>query len=427
MYDFIANLRWRGMIQDITPGLEAQLQRESMIGYIGFDPTASSLHVGNLATIMLLKHFQLAGHKPLAVVGGATGMVGDPSFKAAERKFLTEEELLYNQSCIMKQLNQVLEFSSNGNSAELLNNIDWFKDFGFLKFLREVGKHIPINYMMAKESVKRRLEDGISFTEFSYQLLQGYDFYHLYTNKGVRLQMGGADQWGNLTTGIELIRRKAGQEAFALTTPLITKADGTKFGKSEQGNIWLDPNMTSPYEFYQFWLNCTDEDASRLIKVFTLLNQEEIEDLTKLHIQTPHQRILQKEIAKDLTIRVHSETDYMQAMKASELLFGRATVEDLWSLSEKDFNIIFKSIPEIHITLAQLTESEHVLDLIASTGSGVMFDSKGEVRRAIQEGSLYVNKEKITDPLQKLNLKLLQGKYLLVQRGKKHHYLIKVS
>ena len=427
MYDFIANLRWRGMIHDTTPGLEAQLQKGMMTAYIGFDPTASSLHVGNLATIMLLKHFQLAGHKPIAVVGGATGMIGDPSFKAAERKFLSEEELLYNQSCIMKQLSQFLDFSSGHNSAELLNNIDWFKDFGFLKFLREVGKHLSINYMMAKESVKRRLEDGISFTEFSYQLLQGYDFYHLYTTKGVRLQMGGADQWGNLTTGIELIRRKAGEEAFALTAPLITKADGTKFGKSEQGNIWLDPDMTSPYEFYQFWLNCPDDDASRLIKVFTLLSQEEIEDLARLHAQAPHQRILQKEIAKELTIRVHSEADYMQAMKTSELLFGRATAEDLWGLSEKDFKIIFKSIPEVHITLAQLTETEHVLDLVASTGSGVMFNSKGEARRAIQEGSLYINKEKISDPLQKPNFKLLQDKYLVVQRGKKHHYLIKVS
>jgi len=427
MYDFLANLRWRGMIHDITPGLETQLQKEMMTGYIGFDPTASSLHVGNLATIMLLKHLQLAGHKPVAVVGGATGMIGDPSFKAAERKFLSEEELLYNQSCIMKQLSQFLDFSSGANSAELLNNIDWFKDFGFLKFLREVGKHISINYMMAKESVKRRLEDGISFTEFSYQLLQGYDFYHLYTSKGVRLQMGGADQWGNLTTGIELIRRKAGEEAFALTAPLVTKADGTKFGKSEQGNIWLDPTMTSPYEFYQFWLNCTDEDASRLIKVFTLLGQEEIEDLTRLHTQAPHQRTLQKEIAKELTIRVHSEADYMQAMKTSELLFGRATAEDLWGLSEKDFKIIFKSIPEVHITLSQLIEIEHVVDLVASTGLGVMFNSKGEARRAIQEGSLYINKEKISDPLQKPNFKLLQDKYLVIQRGKKHHYLISIS
>jgi tyrosyl-tRNA synthetase len=407
--------------------LEAQLQKGMMAGYIGFDPTAPSLHVGNLATIMLLKHFQLAGHKPIAVVGGATGMIGDPSFKAAERKFLSEEELLHNQSCIMKQLSQFLDFSSGPNSAELLNNIDWFKAFGFLKFLREVGKHISVNYMMAKDSVKSRLEDGISFTEFSYQLLQGYDFYHLHTAKNVQLQMGGADQWGNLTTGIELIRKKAGKEAFALTAPLVTKADGTKFGKSEQGNIWLDPTMTSPYEFYQFWLNCTDDDAIRLIKVFTLLNQEEIENLIVSHAQAPHQRILQKEIAKELTIRVHSEGDYIQAMKTSELLFGRATAEDLWGLTEKDFKIIFKSIPEVHMTLVQLTETEHVLDLVASTGSGIIFNSKGEARRAIQEGSLYINKEKIHDPLQKFNFKLLQDKYLLVQRGKKHHYLIKVS
>ncbi len=414
------------MIHDITPDLEAHLKKGMMSGYIGFDPTASSLHVGNLATIMLLKHFQLAGHKPIAVVGGATGMIGDPSFKAAERKFLSEEELSYNQSYIMKQLARFLDFSSGANSAELLNNIDWFQSMSFLKFLREVGKHVSVNYMMAKESVKRRLEDGISFTEFSYQLMQGYDFYYLYTSRGVRLQMGGADQWGNLTTGIELIRRKASEEAFALTTPLITKADGSKFGKSEQGNIWLDPTMTSPYEFYQFWLNCTDEDAIRLIKVFTLLDREVIEALIQAHAREPHQRILQKEIAKELTIRVHSEADYMQAAKTSELLFGRATPADLWSLGEKDFKIIFKSIPEIEISQADLNTMEHVIDLVASTGAGIMFNSKAEVRRAIQEGSLYVNKEKVTDPYQKPDFRLLQDKYLLVQRGKKHHYLIKV-
>lgn len=415
------------MIHDLTPDLEAQLKKGMMTGYIGFDPTASSLHVGNLAAIMLLKHFQLAGHKPIALVGGATGMIGDPSFKAAERKFLSEEELLYNQSCIMKQLARFLDFASGANAAELLNNMDWFQDMSFLKFLREIGKHLSVNYMMAKESVKRRLEDGISFTEFSYQLLQGYDFYYLYTTRGVRLQMGGADQWGNLTTGMELIRRKAGEEAFALTTPLIIKSDGSKFGKSEQGNIWLDPTMTSPYEFYQFWLNCTDEDAIRLIKVFTLLDREIIEAYIQAHTREPHQRILQKEIAKELTIRVHSEADYLQAAKTSELLFGRAMPADLWSLGEKDFKIIFKSIPEVAISQTDLSTTEHVIDLIASTGAGIMFQSKAEVRRAIQEGSLFVNKEKVTDPYHRPDFKLLQDKYLLVQRGKKHHYLIKIE
>lgn len=426
MHDFITNLRWRGMIHDITPGIETQLAKGMMTGYIGFDPTAPSLHVGNLATIMLLKHFQLAGHKPIALVGGATGMIGDPSFKATERKFLSEEQLEYNQSCIMKQLARFLDFSSASNSAELLNNIDWFKNLSFLKFLREVGKHISVNYMVAKESVKRRLEEGISFTEFSYQLLQGYDFYYLYTTKGVQLQMGGADQWGNLTTGIELIRRKAGDEAFALTTPLITKADGTKFGKSEQGNIWLDPAMTTPYEFFQFWLNCSDEEAGRLIKVFTLLEQEEINALLQAHTAVPQERILQKAIAKELTIRVHSEIDYLQAAKTSDLLFGRATSADLWALSENDFKVIFKTIPEVVISQTQLMHMETMLDLVVATGTGIMFNSKAEVRRAIQEGSLQINKERVTEAHDKPKVKLLQNKYLLIQRGKKHHYLVKV-
>ncbi len=426
MSDFIANLRWRGMIQDITPDLETQLNKGMMTAYIGFDPTAASLHVGNLATIMLLKHFQLAGHKPIALVGGATGMIGDPSFKAEERKFLEEEELLHNQICIQKQLSRFLDFNIGPNAAELTNNIDWFQSISFLQFLREAGKYITVNYMMAKESVKRRLEEGISFTEFSYQLLQGYDFYHLFTTKGVKLQMGGADQWGNLTTGIELIRRKAGQEAFALTTPLITKSDGSKFGKSEQGNIWLDPTMTSPYEFYQFWLNCSDQEANRLIKVFTLLSQEEIHKLTHEHAQAPHQRILQKAIAQELTTRVHSAADYQQALKASELLFGHATAADLGALSEKDLGIIFQSIPEIQLPVSQFNDIQQVLDLVAVTGIDCMFSSKAEIRRAIQEGSLSINKEKITDPQQLPTKKLLHGKYLLIQRGRKHHYLVKV-
>ena len=424
MADFLENLRWRGMIHDITPGTEAQLKKEQTTAYIGFEPTGPSLHIGNLATIMLLRHFQLAGHKPLVLVGGATGMIGDPAGKAAERKLLSQEELHYNQTCISNQLSRFIDFSASKNAAVLLNNIDWFQGFGFLNFLREVGKHIPINYMIAKDSVKRRLESGISFAEFSYQLLQGYDFFHLYTNHGVKLQMGGADQWGNLTTGIELIRKKAGKEAFALTTPLITKADGSKFGKSEQGNIWLDPAMTSPYAFYQFWLNCADEEASQLIKVFTLLNQAEIDCLLQAHQASPHQRILQQAIAKELTILVHSKADYLQATKASTLLFGQATQTDLCALSEKDFLTIFASVPQIKITQEQLAGTANIADLLTKETQATIFTSKAEVRRMVQAGGLSINKEKVTDFTQKPAYKLLQDKYLLIQKGKKHYYLI---
>lgn len=427
MHNFIENLRWRGMIHDITPGLEEESKKGIITGYIGFDPTASSLHVGNLATIMLLKHLQLAGHKPIALVGGATGMIGDPSFKAMERKFLAEEELLHNQACIMKQLSKFLDFSSGANAAELTNNIDWFRDLSFLKFLREVGKHLSINYMMAKESVKRRLEEGISFAEFSYQLIQGYDFYHLYTTRGVKLQMGGADQWGNLTTGIELIRRKTGKEAFALTTPLITKADGSKFGKSEQGNIWLDPTMTSPYMFYQFWLNCSDAETSQLIKVFTLLSQEEIAQLVQTHEKAPHQRILQNALAKELTILVHSAADYHQAVKASNLLFGQATQTDLLALSEQDFLTVFASIPQISIPVEQLAAVEDITDLLTHVTQGVIFPSKREARRMIEEGGVSINKEKVTDPYQKLACQPIKDKYLVVQKGKKNYFLIVVA
>ena len=427
MHNFLDNLKWRGMIHDITPGTEAQLKKEMTAGYIGFDPTAPSLHVGNLATIMLLKHFQLAGHKPMVLVGGATGMIGDPSGKSAERKLLREDELRYNQECISKQLGRFLDFSPGKNGAELLNNIDWFKDLGFLKFLREVGKHISLNYMMAKESVKRRSEGGISFTEFTYQLLQGYDFYHLYTTRGVKLQMGGADQWGNLTTGTELIRRKAESKAFALTTPLITKADGSKFGKTEQGNIWLDPTMTSPYAFYQFWLNCSDEEASQLIKLFTLLSQQEIATLTQTHQAAPHQRILQKTIAKELTITVHSAAAYTRAAKASELLFGHATQADLLALSEKDLLTIFASVPQIKISKEQLARVEHVMALVTSATQGIIFASKRTARQMIQEGGISINKAKITDPYQKPAWVLLRERYLLVQRGRKSYYLITVD
>src|SRR5690554_5037642 len=321
MKDFIGELKWRGMIHDMIPGTEEQLRKEMTTAYIGFDPTASSLHIGNLATIMLLKHFQLAGHKPIALVGGATGMIGDPTGKSEERNLLDEEVLRKNQEGIRNQLKKFLDFDAGDNAAELVNNYDWIKEFSFLEFLREAGKHITVNYMMAKDSVKKRLETGLSFTEFSYQLLQGYDYYWLYKHKNVKLQMGGSDQWGNITTGTEFIRRKAGGEAYALTTPLVTKADGSKFGKSESGNVWLDPEMTSPYKFYQFWLNVSDEDVSRLIRVFSLLSREEIEALEKEHQAAPHLRVMQKALAKDITIRVHSEEDYKMSVKASEILF----------------------------------------------------------------------------------------------------------
>lgn len=426
MQDFIATLHWRDMVHNIIPGTEVQLKKETTAGYVGFDPTAPSLHIGNLATIMLLKHFQLAGHKPVVVVGGATGMVGDPSWKSAERTFLHEEELHYNQTCISKQLQRFLDFSDHKNGAVLLNNLDWFKEIGFLQFLREVGKHISVSYMMAKDSVKQRLETGISFTEFAYQLLQGYDFYYLYTHHNVKLQMGGADQWGNLTTGTELIRKKTGNAAFALTTPLITKADGSKFGKTEQGNVWLDPTMTSPYAFYQFWLNCSDADAHRLIKVFTLLDQEAIAALFQAHNVAPQQRVLQKAIAKELTIRVHSEQAYRQAAQATEILFGAATQADIQALSEQDLLTTFGNVPQITISKETWVHLVDVTELISSATQGIICKSKGEARRIIQGGGLRINNVKVIDPHQKPNFRLLQNRYLLAQQGKKHHYLIVV-
>lgn len=427
MQNFVANLRWRGMVHDVIPGTEEHLKKEKTAGYVGFDPTASSLHIGNLATIMLLKHFQLAGHRPVVVVGGATGMVGDPSGKAAERKLLAEEELRYNQECISKQLQRFLDFSDPAHGAVLLNNLDWFRSMGFLQFLREAGKHISVNYMVAKESVKRRLEAGLSFTEFTYQLLQGYDFYYLYTHHNVKLQMGGADQWGNLTTGAELIRRKTGGTAFALTTPLVTKADGSKFGKTEQGNVWLDPAMTSPYTFYQFWLNCSDEEVHKLIKVFTLLDQAAIEALCQAHEAAPHKRILQHAIAKELTMRVHTEQAYRQAAQAAEILFGNATQETLQALSEQDLLTIFANVPQVTLSKEQLEAVADVAELVSNATQGVIFKSKGEARRMIQGGGLSINKVKITDPHQKPDYIRLQDKYLLVQQGKKHYYLVVVS
>ncbi|MBN2813160.1 MAG: tyrosine--tRNA ligase, partial [Bacteroidales bacterium] len=354
--NFIEELRWRGMIHDVMPGTEEQLAKEMTAGYIGFDPTADSLHIGNLLPIMLLFHFQRCGHKPIALVGGATGMIGDPSFKAEERKFLDEETLRYNLSCQRKQLEKFLDFNCGANSAEIVNNYDWFREFSFLGFLREVGKHITVNYMMSKDSVKKRLETGISFTEFSYQLIQGYDFYHLYREKKCRLQMGGSDQWGNIVTGTELIRRKDGGEAYALTCPLVTKADGGKFGKSEKGNVWLDPAKTSPYAFYQFWLNTSDEDAEKYIKIFTLLTQEEIAGIINEHKEAPHLRILQKKLATEVTRMVHSAEDVDTAVEASEILFGKGTAETLKKLDEATFLSIFDGVPIFQINKSQLEQ-----------------------------------------------------------------------
>ena len=433
LMNFIDELRWRGMIHDITPGTEAQLNKEMTAGYIGFDPTAASLHIGNLATIMLLVHFQRAGHKPFALVGGATGMIGDPSGKSAERDFLSEETLRKNQEGIQAQLKRFLDFSEAPNAAEMVNNYDWFKRISFLDFLREAGKHLTVNYMMAKDSVKKRLETGISFTEFSYQLLQGYDYYWLYKNKGVRLQMGGSDQWGNITTGTELIRRKEERgteteddKAFALTTPLVTKTDGTKFGKSESGNVWLDAKLTSPYQFYQFWLNATDADCPRLIRVFTLITSKDVLRLEKDHTEAPHLRLLQKAIAQEVTTRVHGQVGYELAVKASEVLFGKATIDTLRSIAVDEFDIIFEGVPQTEITIDELDNCKDITDLLSVASRGEIYASKSEVRRAISQNAVSLNKIKVSDPAASTDLEWLQERYLLVSKGKKNHLLKKV-
>jgi tyrosyl-tRNA synthetase len=425
--NFIEELRWRGMLHDMIPGLEEHLKKEMTVAYIGFDPTAPSLHIGNLAAIMLLKHFQLAGHKPIALVGGATGMIGDPSGKSAEREFLSEQTLRDNQIGIQKQLENFLEFGSGVNSAELVNNYDWFKEFSFLGFLREAGKFLTVNYMMSKDSVKTRLETGISFTEFSYQLLQGYDFYHLYKTKNVRLQMGGSDQWGNITTGTELIRRKEGHDeeakeraAYALTTPLVTKSDGTKFGKSESGNIWLDAEKTSPYQFYQFWLNAADADVSRLIRVFTLYDQTKIEALEKEHAEAPHLRILQKAIAAEVTTRVHGEFITALVMEASELLFSKDAVEKLENASGK----LLAQLPIHQISSELLAECSNITDLISVGCSYLICPSKGEARKAIQGNAISINKIKITDYQAPIDFNKIKGQYLLVGNGKQKNYIL---
>ncbi len=421
----IEDLQWRGMIQDIMPGTKELLEKEMVSGYIGFDPTSDSLHIGSLVPILLLVHLQKAGHKPFALVGGATGMVGDPSGKSEERNLLSEETLQFNQEGVRKQLSKFLDFNSDKpNAAVMVNNYDWFKDFSFLHFIRDVGKHITVNYMMSKDSVKKRLEGetGMSFTEFTYQLVQGYDFYWLYQNRNCKLQMGGSDQWGNIVTGTELIRRKAGGEAFAFTCPLITKADGGKFGKTEKGNVWLDPKKTSPYQFYQFWLNASDEDAKKWIKIFTLLSIQEIETLLEQQEAAPHERALQKKLAEELTCFVHSRADYDFAVKASEILFGNATTEILQSLNEEQLLQVMEGVPSIEISRVTLVEGYDLVSFLADTQ---IFPSKGEARKMWQAGGLSLNKSKIsTEKASVVLADLLQDKYLLVQKGKKNYYLV---
>jgi len=421
--NLIEELRWRGMIQDIMPGTEEQLAKEMTNAYIGFDPTADSLHIGSLVPILLLVHLQKAGHKPFALVGGATGMVGDPSGKSEERNLLSEDVLLHNVKCVKAQLERFLDFdASKANAAEMVNNYDWFKDFSFLHFIRDVGKHITVNYMMAKDSVKKRLdgETGMSFTEFTYQLVQGYDFYWLYKNKNCKLQMGGSDQWGNIVTGTELILRKAGGEAFAFTCPLITKADGGKFGKTEKGNIWLDAKKTSPYQFYQFWLNASDDDAKKWIKIFTLLPKEEIENLLTEHDAAPHLRALQKKLAEQLTVFVHSKEDYDFAVKASEILFSNDTAEILKSLNEEQLLQVMDGVPTVEINKEQLAEGYDLVSLLADTQ---IFSSKGEARKMWQSGGVGINKVK-SEKSTVNEEDLLQEKYLLIQKGKKNYFLV---
>lgn len=426
--NFIEELTWRGMIQDVMPGTEEQLKKEMTPAYIGFDPTADSLHVGSFAQIVLLKRFQLAGHKPIVLIGGATGMIGDPSGKSQERNLLDEETLHRNQEGIKKQLSRFLDFDSGlPNAAVMVNNYDWMKEQSFLGFIRDIGKHITVNYMMSKDSVKKRLsaesKTGMSFTEFTYQLVQGYDFLWLYENLNCKLQMGGSDQWGNITTGTELIRRKSGGEAWALTIPLITKADGGKFGKTEHGNVWLDPERTSPYEFYQFWLNTSDEDAEKYIKVFTFLSREETEEIIVQHKEAPHLRQLQKRLSEEITSMVHSREEYELALEASGILFGQGTADQLKKLNEKTFLAVFDGVPQYNIALSDLHSGIDITGLLAEK-TGV-FPSKGELRRTIQANGLSLNKEKVTSAEMVVSPDMLiGGKYLLAQKGKKNYFLI---
>ena len=429
MKNFVEELKWRGMIHDIMPGTEEELMKGPAAAYVGIDPTGDSLHIGHLVSIMILKHFQACGHKPYALVGGATGMIGDPSMKSQERNLLDEATLAHNVECIKAQLGKFLDFNSDApNKAELVNNYDWMKDYSFINFARDIGKMITVNYMMSKDSVKKRLSrdssEGMSFTEFSYQLLQGYDFLYLYQHKGVKLQLGGADQWGNITTGTEMIRRSCAGEAFALTCPLITKADGGKFGKTEKGNVWLDPARTSPYQFYQFWLNVSDSDAERYIKIFTMLDRETIEGAISAHRECPERRELQKLLAREVTIMVHGEAEYENAVKASGILFGKATADDLRSLDEKTFLDVFDGVPTFEISRASLPIG--ILDALAVETS--IFPSKGEARKMIQNNGFSINKEKFTDfGGQLCESDIIDGKYILAQKGKKDYYIIKIN
>lgn len=429
--DFIEELTWRGMIHQMMPGTEEQLKKEMTTAYLGIDPTADSLHIGHLVGVMMLKHFQRSGHKPLALVGGATGMIGDPSWKSQERKLLDEETLRHNQEAIKHQLAKFLDFDSDApNAAEMVNNYDWMKDFSFLRFIRDVGKHITVNYMMAKDSVKKRLggenQQGMSFTEFSYQLIQGYDFLHLNQEKNCKLQLGGSDQWGNITTGTELIRRVNGGEAYALTCPLITKADGGKFGKTESGSVWLDPKRTSPYKFYQFWLNVTDADAEKYIKIFTELSREEIEELVEQQKQDPGQRPLQKRLAKEITVMVHSEADYEAAVEASQILFSNKAKEILHKIDEDTLLAVMEGVPRFEVERADIESGFKLADLLTEKAN--VFTSKGEMRKMVQGGGLSINKEKVTDPYMETTPEiLLNNKYILVQKGKKNYYLLIVK
>ena len=429
--NFVEELKWRGMISNIMPGTEEQLNKEMTSGYVGIDPTADSLHIGHLVGIMMLKHLQRSGHRPIALIGGATGMIGDPSMKSQERKLIDEDTLRHNQECIRRQLAKFLDFDSDApNHAILVNNYDWMKDFGFLQFIRDIGKHITVNYMMAKDSVKKRLaanaDHGMSFTEFSYQLLQGYDFLHLFQTENCRLQMGGSDQWGNITTGTELIRRIDGGEAFAITCPLITKADGTKFGKTEGGNVWLDPERTSPYKFYQFWLNVSDEDAAKYIKIFTDLSQDEIAELEAQQAQDPGLRPLQKRLAKEITIMVHSEQDYETAVEASQILFSNKAQDILHRIDEATLLSVFEGVPTFEVSRSLIEEGTPLSTLL--TEHAAVFPSKGEMRKLTQGGGVSVNKEKLADPNTPASTDmLLNGKYILAQRGKKNYYLIIVK
>jgi len=432
---FIEELKWRGMVHDYMPGLEEHLNESMRTAYVGFDPTADSLHIGNLVSILMLRHFQLAGHKPIALVGGATGMIGDPSGKSKERNLLDEETLRHNQEAIKKQLSKFLDFNTTqSNAAELVNNYDWMKDISFLQFIRDVGKHITVNYMMAKDSVKKRLTsedtEGMSFTEFTYQLVQGYDFLHLHRTHNCSLQMGGSDQWGNITTGTELIRRMDQSKGFALTCPLITKADGSKFGKTEQGNVWLDRARTSPYQFYQYWLNVSDQDAETFIKIFTMLDKETVDSLIAEHQEAPHLRVLQHRLAKEITILVHSEADYEAAIAASKIFFGKSTKEDLLALSEEVLSEAFADVPTAEVTAAQLEQGLSLVDALSiqdQDGASLFLSSKGEARRELKQNAISVNKEKVSNPEHQLNSgDLIASRFIVLQRGKKSYFLLKL-